>query len=720
MALKGTKVIQKRESFWRWLRWGVLISLVIPLLSLSMAALPTLAQTDLKLPPTDLQPEQPIQPEPATPPSPSAPGLNDPQEFAAFVDQFFAEEMPKQHIPGAAVSVVKDGEIFFTKGYGYANVEKQIPVNADRTLFRVASLSKLFTATAAMQLYERDLLDLNADVNQYLPNFQLENPYSEPVTAARMMMHTDGTTKRRIGIAARTAAEMKPLGDYLASHMPPVVWKPGELYSYSSHSTALLGYLVERLSNTPFAEYIDRNIFQPLQMQRSTFLQPPPPELAQDLAVGYQYRSGKFQPVPFLYLNIAPAASMSTTATDMAHFMIAQLQNGRYNNSNILKPETVQLMHEQHFTHHPKLPGTGYGFRERLENNIRMVGHLGSLRGYSSSLDLMPDRNIGIFIASNSFGGIHEKLLNQILDRYFPVANEAPPIESRLSNAQLNRFTGTYRDLEYPRDTFAILSAPFERINIKKGSDRTLLISTPGLFFMGNAPKIQLVPIEPLLFRRAKDDAFVAFGEDTEGQITYAFNPLWPKIGAYHRVPWYETIWVQFGLIAFCAVIFLSAAIVYPITPLIRRLQGKPFQVERRFSEAWSLTGLISTLNLVFLIGFPLFLWIIGVWKIVYGVPPVIVAILCLPLITTLLSIGLLLITALAWRDKYWSELKRWHYSLITVAVAIFVSVLLYWNLLVCNHYGYHYSRSEEVKVQPKPQSGSQLKLSSLNREFWK
>ncbi|MEP0914412.1 beta-lactamase family protein [Leptolyngbya sp. GB1-A1] len=618
MALKGKKVIQKRESFWRWLRWGMLVILVIPLLSLSMSALPTLAQTDLKLPSPDLQQKQPIQPEPATPASPSAPGLNDPQEFAAFIDQFFKEEMPKEHIPGAAVSVVKDGGIFFTKGYGYANVEEQIPVVADRTLFRVASLSKLFTATAAMQLYEQGLLDLNADVNQYLPDFRLENPYSEPVTAAQLMMHTDGTTKRRIGIAARTAAEMEPLGDYLANHMPPVVWKPGELYSYSSHSIALLGYLVERLSNTPFAEYIDRNVFQPLQMRRSTFLQPPPPELAKDLAVGYQYQSGKFKPVPFLYLNIAPGAAMSATATDMANFMTAQLQNGRDNNTDILKPETVQLMHEQHFTHHPKLPGTGYSFRERLENNIRMVGHLGSLRGYSSSLTLMPDRNIGIFIGSNSFGGIHEKLLNRILDRYFPVANEAPPIESALSSAQLDRFTGTYRDLEYPRDTFAILSAPFERIHIKQSSDRKkLLVSTPGLFFMGNAPKIQLVPMEQLLFRRANDDAFAAFGEDAEERITYGFNLLWPKIGAYHRVSWYETIWVQFGLIAFCAVIFLSAAIVWPIAPLIRRLQGEPFQVERRFSEAWLLSGLIGTLNLVFLIGFSLSLWLIGVWKIV-------------------------------------------------------------------------------------------------------
>jgi CubicO group peptidase (beta-lactamase class C family) len=227
-----------------------------------------------------------------------------------------------------------------------------------------------------------------------------------------MMMHTDGTTVRRIGLAARTEAEMEPLGDYLADHMPPIVLRPGKLYSYSSHSTALLGYVVEKISGTPFAEYIDKNILQPLKMRRSTFLQPLPPALTDNLAVGYQHQSGNFEPVPFLYLNIAPAVAMSTIATDMANFMIAHLLRGRYENSRILEEDTVRLMHKTHFAHHPKLPGTGYSFRERLENNIRMIGHLGSLRGYSSSLTLMPDQNIGIFIASNSFSGIHGKLLS--------------------------------------------------------------------------------------------------------------------------------------------------------------------------------------------------------------------------------------------------------------------------------------------------------------------
>lgn len=680
MPQKGNKVIKKRRYFHKLISW-----LILTILFFTLSGLPSSAQNvpdDLQI--LDRHPQEEIsEPEPVVPPDPDAPGLNDPQEFEAFLDNFLNEEMSKSHTPGAAISVVKDGKLFFAKGYGYANVEEKIPVVADKTLFRVASLSKLFTATAAMHLYERGLLDLDADVNQYLTNFQLENPYPEPARVAQLITHTDGTTQKRIGLAARTEAEMEPLGDYLADHMPPIVWRSGELYSYSSHSTALLGYLVERISGLPFVQYIDKNILQPLSMGRSTFLQPPPPPLADDLAVGYQYQNGNLNPVPFLYLNIAPAAALSTTATDMAHFMSAHLLKGRYENSRILQEDTVGLMHEQHFTHHPKLPGTAYSFHERKENNIRAIGHLGSLRGYSSSLTLLPDQNIGIFTATNSFSGLHGKILTQFFNRYFPVTKESAPLKPlALTDEQLERFTGTYRDLEYPRNTFAKLSAPFEHINIKKGDNGTLLVSTPGLFFLGNAPKIRLIPVGPLLFQRANDDAFTAFGEDRSGQIGFAFNPIWPVIGAYGRVPWYETIWVQLGLLGFCVIVFLSACIIWPIRPLIRRLRGKRFQVERQLSRAWLLVGLISILNLVFLIGFPLSLWLYGVWKLAYGVPTFVIAFFCIPLLTTVLTLRLPILAALAWKNKYWSLKRRLHYSLITLAALAFIPFLAYWNLL--------------------------------------
>jgi hypothetical protein len=315
-----------------------------------------------------------------------------------------------------------------------------------------------------------------------------------------------------------------------------------------------------------------------------------------------------------------------------------------------------------------------------------MIGHLGSLRGYSSSLTLMPDQNIGIFIASNSFGGIHGKLLSQLLDHYFPVPKTPAPKPLALTDEQLERFTGTYRDVEYPHATFLKPSAVFKHINIKKGDNGTLVIQTPSLFFLNNPQNIKLIPVGQELFQRANDDALTAFGEAIEdegtNQIKFVFNPLWPKIGAYERVPWYETAWVQLGLLGFCVLVFLSAFFIWPIRPLIRRLRGKNFQIERQPSRAWLLAGLVGTLNLVFIIGFPVSLWFYGAWKLAYGVPTFAIAFLCLPLIATALTLALPVFTVQGWTNKYWSVMARSHYSLITLAALAFIPFLIYWNVL--------------------------------------
>lgn len=118
--------------------------------------------------------------------------------------------------------------------------------------------------------------------------------------------------------------------------------------------------------------------------------------------------------------------------------------------------------------------------------------------------------------------------------------------------------TGNYRDVEYSRNTLAKVTAPFKDINIKKTDTGNLVINTPNLLFIGKMPDKELVPIDKLLFRRPSDNAFTAFGENSNGEIEFAFNPLFAKIGAYHKIAWYESIWVQLGILAFCSLVFFS------------------------------------------------------------------------------------------------------------------------------------------------------------------
>ena len=651
-------------------------------LFISVSLLPASAKDASQFHILDNQPQQlsPAEDAVTAPAKPS--NLEDRQELAAFVNDYFQSQLAKSNIPGAAISIVKDGEILFTQGYGYADLEGKIPVDAEKTQFRVASLSKLFTATAAMQLYEQGALDINSDINEYLQGWQLENPYSEPVTPARMMMHTDGTTQRLIGLGARTKAQMQPLKEYLPKYMPAIDYPPGKFYSYSNHSIALLGYLVEKISGTPFVEYMDKNIFGPLNMKDSTFRQPPVSELPQNFATGYRIVNGKAEPVPYLYLNITPAAALTTTATDMAHFMLAHLQLGNYQGDRILQPETAEMMHSSHYQIHPKLPGTSYGFRERLVNNKRAIGHLGSLRGYSSSLDLILEENIGIFIATNSFSNIHGEFLSKFFDRYFPAQQNPNPPTSEVSPEELAKYTGTYRDMEYPRSTIAQITGIAKEIKVTTKPDGTLAVQSPPLMFRSQVEEIELTPTEePDLFYRDRDNAYVYFVTDESGKVTHVSNPLYPKIGTYQKVPWYETIWVHLGILAFCVLFFLTAAIAGIIRLLIRLLGRKKITTPKLI---WvrTLAGLIGIFNLIFIIGLPLYLWRWGAWKLVYGVPPVAVGLFGLPVLTSILSAILLVMMLIVWVKNYWSWQGRSHYSLIALAAIIFIPLLAYWNLL--------------------------------------
>jgi CubicO group peptidase (beta-lactamase class C family) len=233
-----------------------------------------------------------------------------------------------KHVAGATVAVVKDGALFFAKGYGYADVEQRKPVDPERTLFRLGSTSKLFTWTAVMQLVEDGKLDLDADVNRYL-DFKIPATYPEPITLRHIMTHTAGFEEDLRDLIAKDSAHMVPLGRWLETHMPERVRPPGNYASYSNYATALAGYVVERVSGLSWDDYIERRILGPLGMNRTTGRQPLPPQFREDMSHGYSFSRGQFEPKEWeIIMGAAPAGSISASATDMATFMLAHLGNG--------------------------------------------------------------------------------------------------------------------------------------------------------------------------------------------------------------------------------------------------------------------------------------------------------------------------------------------------------------------------------------------------------
>jgi CubicO group peptidase (beta-lactamase class C family) len=224
----------------------------------------------------------------------SAPDPTDEQEVEAFLDGYVGHQLEDYYIPGATVSVVKDGEVLFTRGYGKANVEKGEPVLADKTLFRIASITELFTTTAVMQLAEEGKLDLHRDVNIYLTDVEIPNTYhGRPVTLHHLLTHSAGFEEHYTGSGARDASDVEPLDEYLSEQMPARVRPPGEVSSYSNYGMSLAGIVVQEVSGVPFDRYVEENVLDPLRMESTTTVQPPVPKLRERLATGYDVEGGE-------------------------------------------------------------------------------------------------------------------------------------------------------------------------------------------------------------------------------------------------------------------------------------------------------------------------------------------------------------------------------------------------------------------------------------------
>jgi len=226
----------------------------------------------------------PAMPAPATPalvtPASVAPAQRAGAPDAAGLKDFFDAQLParlaKYHVPGATVSVVSAGKRVFSAGYGLADVEDRTPFDPATSLVRIASVTKLFTATAVMQLVQQGKLDLHADVNRYLRTFRIPATYPRPITLDDLLSHSAGFEDRTIGIGARTAQDVPPLGSYLADHLPARIRPVGEVSAYSNYGAALAGYIVSQVSGEPYAQYVQRHILDPLDMRHTTAEEPVP------------------------------------------------------------------------------------------------------------------------------------------------------------------------------------------------------------------------------------------------------------------------------------------------------------------------------------------------------------------------------------------------------------------------------------------------------------
>ena len=462
----------------------------------------------------------------------SSPSTSSAKDLEDLFDPIFAERMETLHVPGAVVAVVKDGKILFTKGYGYASLEKKIPVVADKTLFRIGSITKVFTATAVMQMADRGKIKLDDDVNKYLKGFKVPATFPQPITFANLLTHTSGLDEISPGRHTADESKVVPLGAFLKTRLVRQL-PPGEIISYSTYNAALAGFIVEQITETPFKVYLRRNVFEPLRMNR-TSITAVPPALKEDLATGYEYDGKVFQPLKFQWFNTYPASDINTTAPDMARYILAQLADGTFDGQRILSERSAREMQRTHFRNHPHVSGWNYGFYEGELNNLRFVEHGGSMDdGYSALMTLWPEQHLGLFVACNTETGgfgLGEASKKALLDHYFPVGTRATAARPTITQprAMLERFAGKYRPYIYCHSCSPDAAGVYipEPAEVKVNDDGTLA------FRDGRWRQI-----EPLLFELATGaragHALLAFRESHDGKITYMFQEAYQT---YERI----------------------------------------------------------------------------------------------------------------------------------------------------------------------------------------
>jgi CubicO group peptidase (beta-lactamase class C family) len=529
---------------------------------------------------------------------PAPPGAHEltAEDLETFLDGIVPLQLAREDIAGATVSVVKDGKLLFAKGYGYADYEKKRPVAAGETLFRPGSVSKLVTWTAVMQLFEQGRLDLDRDVNDYL-DYKIPEAFGRPITLKNILTHTAGFDEQ-VKDLFNTSGAAPDLGQYMKTHVPARVYPPGTVTSYSNYATSLAGYIVERVSGRPFNDYVAENIFRPLGMTRTTFAQPLPPELAPLMSNGYQLASEG--PKPFEVIGPFPAGSMSSTAADMARFMLAHLQGGQLEGTRILKPETARLMHGRLFALDPAANGMCYGFYEESRNGQRIIGHGGDTAAFHSDLHLLPDAGVGFFVSHNSLGRgsplPRVTLWRMFLDRYFPHAPEQQPTHAS-ADADARAVSGSYI-LSRRSDTSFLRAASLlgEATVAPAGDGQIVVAELTG----ANGKPIRWRGVAPMTFLDEDGQEKLIFKPDADGRMQMILP--YPFF-VYQRVGLWENWKVLQFVVAASLLLMLLTLALWPVGWFVRRHYGRRLELTR--ADWWLRVGvrLVFALNLIFVAG---------------------------------------------------------------------------------------------------------------------
>lgn len=606
----------------------------------------------------------------------------------AWLDGYLPYALKSGDIAGAVVVVVKDGAVLTERGYGFSDVEKRVPVDPAHTLFRPGSVSKLVTWTAVMQMVEQGKIDLDADINQYL-DFKVPGLDGKPITMRNLMQHTAGFEEQAKGIIAEEPATLPPYDVLLKVWVPERIFAPGTTPAYSNYGASLAAYIVQRVSGEAFDDYLDKHIFAPLDMKESTFRQPLPAALKPLMSKGYPLASVDAR--PYEIIGPAPAGSLAASGEDMAHFMIAHLQNGEYHGNRILKAETAEQMHNSPLTMLPPLSRMELGFFETNLNDREVIGHLGDTDYFHTSLHLFLKENVGLYMSFNSpgkdgaVGGLRGAMFQDFADRYFPAPMPRAGVDEKTAAAHAALMSGTWAVSRTSRSNFLAGVGFVSQTKVGVGAKGELVLPFPGL----NGKPRHWIETAPFVWYDI-DGHDRAAARVVDGKpVRFSFDMLSPFM-VFERVPWYADSALLMPLFTGAAIALLFTALVWPFAAIVRRRYRAPLALPLPALKAYRWSRIASVAVLLAL----------GLWLLIFTLifkdtnnlssrldPMIVFA----QLFGILAFVGGLLL--MLWNLKaVWSSPRRWPARLWSIVLVLSAAVVL-WLALVCKllSIGTHY-----------------------------
>jgi CubicO group peptidase (beta-lactamase class C family) len=603
-------------------------------------------------------------------PAPPAPRELTATNLAGVVDPPMAAWIENHKGPGAVVVVVtRDAEVF-AKGYGFADVAAKKPFTADSTLVRPGSISKLFTGIAVMQLVDAGRLDLDRDVNRYIDFVIPTPPGGVPVTLRRLLTHRAGFEEHIKGLFLR-GGEPEPLGRWVAKSLPPRLFPNGDVEAYSNYGFALAGYIVERVSDEPYASYMQRHILDPLGMNHSTFRQPLPDDLAPLMANGY--RRSNTPPLGFFETIVAPAGGLSATGTDMGRFIRALMNGGELDGARILsKARLDEMMASQSST---RVGYLGLVFFGSKVADRDAIGHAGETTTFFSDLKIFPAKGIGIFVSRDGLGDITAaRQIPQptaaIARRFMPRAPAPDAADTRVTAMPDNAdIAGIYQTSRRAESTLLRLTALLSQfvIKIDSAGDARLL---PATWPFGKGGVLKRVERNLYL---TPANAHIAFVDD--GSEPYLAQPGF----RLQRVPWaVDARWIVPTIVVSIAVALLTL-LAWPVAALWR------YRRKRRWSEDRGARRIYFAVRLVLLVDVA----VIAVAAVLFvmrfvdlsifndALDPLLLALYGLAWLGVFGAILTLWAAIGFWRNRAGSRWSRIHHSLIAAG-----SVMIAWFFL--------------------------------------